>query len=165
MKHNSITILLIIITAITLSAYGKTDITKPNDFVFGQDIETVKKQLEGKCSKITQENIMPIQLPTAKKSQDQINCSGYIFAGQKRDIELVFADGKLDLVWILTTAEEERFFVSEYTKLYGDPTHKLKEAAFFLNHGVGVRNNPHEVLFLADRLKAPYKQWLDSQAE
>ena len=64
------------------------------------------------------------------------------------------------MVWILTTAEEEDTLIAGFTKLYGKPTHVKEDVTFFLNNGVAVRNDPHEVLFISDRLKEPYKAWL-----
>jgi len=104
----------------------------------------------------------PIQLPTAQYSQSQLDLSGFSYAGQKRNVELVFADDSLDLIWILINPGEDSLFVEEFTRLYGAPTHIREDATFFLNDGVAVRNNPYEVLFLSERLKEPYRHWLDS---
>ena len=104
-----------------------------------------------------------IQLPTAQKSQSQLDIYGFVFEGKKRNVELIFADDQLDIVWILTEAQEEVEFITAFTKQFGNPTHRLESITFFVNDGAAVRNQPHEVLFISERLKGPYKQWLDSQ--
>ena len=80
-------------------------------------------------------------------------------------MELIFADGILDMVWILTLPEEEDTLIAGFTKLYGKPTHVKDDVTFFLNDGVAVRNDPHEVLFISDRLKGPYKEWLEKRGQ
>lgn len=106
--------------------------------------------------------IEPRELPTATQSQTQLDCTGFEFAGKKRTIELVFGDDQLDLAWVLTEATEETSLIDGYTQLFGQPTHQIEGATFFLDHGVAVRNQPHEILFLSERLQGAYAQWLDS---
>jgi uncharacterized protein YndB with AHSA1/START domain len=135
-------------------------VKKPAVLTFGESKETVTKKLESLCTSFTVKQIKPIQLPTASTSQTQIDCEGFRYAGRARKAELVFADGILDLIWILTDASEEPHFISNFTSLYGKPTHELEEVTFFLDHGVAVRNKPHEVLFISERLKKPYAGFL-----
>jgi hypothetical protein len=117
------------------------------------------------CATIEARTIEPRQLPTAQRTQTQLDCTGFRYAGKAREAELVFADDQLELVWILTEPEEEDFFIEQFTERFGPPTHVLPDATFFLDDGVAVRNDPDEVLFLSDRLREPYRQWLASQAE
>ena len=151
---------LLLITIIQSFKSPDLNIEKPDVFAFGETKEDILKRMKGKCTSITEQNITPIQLPTAKSSQVQLDCEGFLFAGKKRKVELVFADNILDMVWVLTDANEEEYFIESYGKIYGKPTHKIEGATFFLNNGVGIRNEPHEVLFISDRLKEPYNQWL-----
>lgn len=102
----------------------------------------------------------PMQLPTAQNSQSQMDLYGYRYAGKKRKAELIFADDALDIVWILTEAEEEASFIEQFRKKYGEPSHITEDVTFFLDHGVAVRNQPHEILFISERLKEPYRQFL-----
>jgi hypothetical protein len=115
------------------------------------------------CTSVEARTITPIQLPTATVAQTQLDCEGFLFEGKKRKAELVFADDQLDLVWILTEADEEEKWIADFTKQFGTPTHQMEEVTFFLDDGVAVRNQPHEVLFLSDRLQEPYRQWLSKQ--
>ena len=65
----------------------------------------------------------------------------------------------------ITKPEEEDTFIEGFTTLYGKPTHVKDDVAFFLNDGVAVRNDPHEVLFISDRLKTFYKARLEKGGE
>ena len=154
---------IILILQVVLIALNGNEIKKPEVFKFGTSMNEMKIALEADSDSIAVQMNEPIQLPTAQKSQSQINVYGFKYAGKKRNVELIFADDQLDIVWILTDAEEENEFLSGFKVLYGKPTHQMKEVTFFVNDGVAVRNTPHEVLFMSNRLKAPYKQWLDSQ--
>ena len=142
---------------------GNKQTTKPEVFEFGKSLSEIKAQVTPLSDSTSVRLNEEIQLPSAQKSQSQLDIYGFEFEGKKRNVELIFADDQLDIVWILTKAEEEKMFVNAFTKQYGEPTHKMEIMTFFVNDGVAVRNQPHEVLFISERLKAPYKQWLDSQ--
>ena len=146
---------------LTNNAYGQ--LSKPEVFEFGKNLSEIKKQLSPLSDSISVRLNEDIQLPTARESQSQLDIYGFTFEGKKRNVELIFADDQLDIVWILTEAEEEKKFIQDFSKQYGNPTHKMESITFFVNDGVAVRNQPHELLFISERLKAPYKQWLDSQ--
>ena len=146
-----------------LISIPSTDISKPEVMEFGKSMAEIKQTLGPLCDSILERLNEPIQLPTAQKSQSQLDIYGFVFEGKKRNVELIFADDQLDIVWILTEAEEEEEFITAFTKQFGNPTHKLESITFFVDHGAAVRNQPHEVLFISERLKGPYKQWLDSQ--
>ena len=137
-------------------------ITKPEVLAFGSSLAEMKKQLKPLSEAMTERLEEPIQLPTAQDAQSQLDVSGFLYAGKKRNLELIFADDALDIIWILTEAEEEAVFLEQFEALYGAPTHVKEEVTFFLNDGVAVKNNPHEVLFISDRLKEPYKMFLES---
>lgn len=157
LKFSLLTLILICISC------GNPDsiVAKPELFKFGISMEELSDQLKLQCNSIIIRLDEPIQLPTAKISQSQLDCYGFEYAGKKRKVELIFADNSLDMLWILTEAEEEFFFVEEFSKLYGQPTHIKNDATFFLANGVAVRNEPHEVLFISERLKAAYEQFLN----
>ena len=137
--------------------------SNPGVFEFGKSLSEIKAQITPLSDSISVRLNEEIQLPTAQKSQSQLDVYGFVFQGKKRNVELIFADDQLDIVWILTKAEEEKEFIADFTAQYGEPTHKMETITFFVNDGVAVRNQPHEVLFISERIKAPYKQWLDSQ--
>ena len=138
-------------------------ITKPEVIKFGDTKTNIMLALDSVCKIVNDEQVSPIELPTAKTSQSQVDCEKFKYAGKKRTAEFIFADDILDMVWILTDPEEEDTLIAGFTKLYGKPTHIKDGVTFFLNAGVAVRNDPHEVLFISDRLKASYKVWLEKE--
>ncbi len=140
-------------------------ITKPEILKFGETKSNIMLALDSKCGIDSDTKIDEITLPTAETSQSQVDCVRFKYAGKKRKIELVFGDGILEMVRILTEPEEEDTFIAGFTTLYGKPTHVKDDITFFLNDGVAVRNDPHEVLFISDQLKAFYKARLEKGGE
>jgi hypothetical protein len=136
-------------------------IIKPEVIKFGENKSNIMIELDKICKINSDRQISPPELPTATKTQSQLDVEKFMYAGKKRKAEFIFADGILDMVWIFTEAAEEDTLIAGFTKLYGKPTHVRDDVTFFLNAGVAVRNDPHEVLFISDRLKAPYKKWLE----
>ena len=162
MRNNLIAMTLVLFLVQSLISQS---ITKPEVLKFGETKSNIMMAMDEICKIGSDKQISPIQLPTAKNTQSQLNCEKFTYAGKKRNMELIFADGILDMVWILTLPEEEDTLIAGFTKLYGKPTHIKDDVTFFLNNGVAVRNDPHEVLFISDRLKASYKDWLEKEGQ
>lgn len=160
MDYLKITCLLCMLTLLSCGNQTPT-ITKPPVFEFGSSMNQIKAQISSLSDAQNEKLDEPLQLPTATQTQAQLDISGFMYAGKKRDVELIFADDALDIIWILTEAAEESIFIEAFKALYGEPTHIKDGVTFFLNDGVAVRNNPPEVLFISDRLKAPYKMFLE----
>ena len=158
----SVPILIVFTLLLQTVQMQSQSIEKPEVFVFGQSKEKIAQKIAPLCTSTTYLENEPIQLPTAKKMQSQLDCEGFMYAGKPRKVELVFADEILDMVWILTDEAEEQRFIARFKELYGEPTHIIDDTTFFLNHGVAVRNKPHEVLFISGRLKKPYEQFLQN---
>lgn len=154
-----------IILSFNFQTLNAQSVEKPTVIKFGETKSNTMISLDSIC-KITGDKIIStIELPTAKKSQSQVDCEKLRYYGKKRKAEFIFADGILDMVWILTEPEEEDSLINGFTALYGKPTHVKKDVTFFLNDGVAVRNDPHEVLFISDRLKDTYKTFLEQKSE
>lgn len=135
---------------------------KPEFMKFGSRLNEIKEFLEANEYGYEVKYIEPIELPTAKESQIQLDVNGIFYGGKKRFVELIFADEILEMAWILTEADEEEVIKTHFAKVYGKPTHILPGAWFHLDDGVGLRNNPHEVAFISKRLKEPYRIWFES---
>ena len=125
--------------------------TKPKQFSFGIGLEKVKLNLTSLCTSLKVKKITPITAPLANKTQEQINCSGFMYGGKKRDVELVFQDDQLDIVWILFPKEEKQTFITNFKALYGDPSMSLGYGDIFLQANAAIRNEPSEVLFASNR--------------
>jgi len=157
--------LFTLIALVSFQTLYSQSIEKPTVIKFGETKSNIMMSLDSIC-KITDDRIItPIQLPTAKKSQSQVDCEKFQYFGKKRKAEFIFADDILDMVWILTLPEEEDTLIAGFTALYGKPTHIKEDVTFFLNNGVAVRNDPHEVLFISDRLKEPYRAFLEDKSD
>ena len=157
----------IIILAIWLLSSGVTaqSIEKPEVLKFGETKSNIMLAIDKQCKIVSDVQIDQKTLPTATKTQSQVDCERFQYAGKKRKVELIFADGILDMFWILTEEAEHDTLVAGFTGLYGNPTHVRKDAIFFLNNGVAVRIVPPEVMFISDRLKPHYRQWLEENRE
>ena len=152
-----------IVLVFLLNTVVSQSITKPEILKFGETKSNIMMAIDTKCAIVDDKKIDKISLPTAKTSQSQVDCQRFKYAGKKRKIELIFADGILDMIWILTEPEEEDSLIAGFTSLYGKPTHVKDDVTFFLNDGVAVRNDPHKVLFISDRLKPSYKVRLEKE--
>ena len=142
-----ISLLLVIVGAQASEAV----FTKPEQFSFGSKLEKIKHDLENLCSSIQVKNITPITAPLAIKSQEQINCSGFMYGGKEREVELVFQDDQLDIVWILFPKEEKQKFISSFKAVYGEPSMNVGYGAIFLQANAAIRNEPSEVLYASNR--------------
>lgn len=165
MTKNKCLIIVLISIAFLFSCTNENNtLEKPSIFEFGSSMEQLEGRLIPLSDSLKVRLDEPIQLPTAKNSQSQLDVYGFEFEGKKRHVELIFADNALDIVWILIEKDETQHFIDELKGEYGAPTHVTPEATFFLNHGIAVKNTPHEVLFISERLKAPYGQFLKMQS-
>ncbi len=140
-----------VIVLIQGCASSRNSIVKPEEFAFGQSVSSIKGKLANKCSRLVDKDIIPITAPLAKKSQTQIDCFGFMYAGMPRNVELVFQDDQLDIVWILFPVEEREKLISNFTSIYGKPSMTIEFGTIYLQANAAIRNQPSEVLFASDR--------------
>ena len=141
------------------------DITQSNVFTFGSSVEQMQHQLQNTCDNLTVKEITPITAPLALKSQFQINCSGFIYAGKKRNVELVFQDDQLDLVWILFPVNEKPEIINAFKNKFGEPSMVIDYGSIYLDINAAIRNVPPEVLFVSDRHEQVMLKMLSAQTE
>lgn len=158
-KSFNIQAFLLLIIA-SCAVHKQSDIPDQPLFVFGSSMQETQALLKAHSDSIIVRRNEPIQVPTAQKEQSQLDVYGYKYAGKKRKVELIFADDVLDIAWLLTDADEETKFIEYFKSKFGEPTHNTPEVTFFINDRVAVRNQPHEVLYISQRLVEPYKQFL-----
>ncbi len=72
---------------------------------FGDSMETIRKNLEGRYSKLEERELRLI-LSTAKKKQTQLECYDFVYRGKKRFVELMFSDDKLEIIHIMKTESD-----------------------------------------------------------
>ena len=126
-------------------------ISQSEKFNFGYSVDEMKTQLLTACDELSVREIIPITAPLAKTSQTQIDCSGFYYAGKKRNIELVFQDDQLDLVWILFPENEREDILKGFSAVYGEPSMVVDFGSMYLDINAAIRNKPSEVLFVSDR--------------
>lgn len=126
-------------------------VSKPEEFTFGESINSIKEKISDKCVSMEYKDIVPITAPLAKYSQKQIDCYGFMYAGKPRKVELVFQDDQLDIVWILVPTEERGGLISGLSSVYGEPSMTIDFGTVFLQANAAVRSDPSEVLFASDR--------------
>lgn len=125
--------------------------SKPEEFAFGESVESIKEKISTKCLDMKLKDIVPITAPLAEESQTQIDCFGFDYAGNPRKVELVFQDDQLDIVWVLFPVEEREKIIASFMAIYGEPSMTIDFGTIFLQANAAVRNNPSEVLFASDR--------------
>jgi hypothetical protein len=103
--------------------------------------------------------IVPPFLDHVKNGQVQIDCDGFLFLGQPRWTEFVIGDDSLEMVWIMTTKEEEKDIERAMIAVYGEPSHRTREYTAFAQHGAALRFQPAEVLFYSPRIAAEAEGW------
>ena len=157
--------LLLLVPFLNTSGLWAQSVSKPEVLKFGENKSNIMMAIDKQCKIVSDIKVDKMDLPTATKSQSQVNCERFSYAGKKRKMELIFADGIFDMVWILTEATEEDSLIAGFTKLYGNPTHVRDDLTFYLDSGAAVRNDPPEVLFISDRLKPYYKKWLEENGK
>jgi hypothetical protein len=87
----------------------------------------------------------------------QIDCDGFPFLGKARWAEFVIGDDSLEMVWIMTAADEDRTILKVMTAAYGPPTRRNGKYDAFTRDRAALRHDRHEVLFYSEKL-APSMQ-------
>ena len=131
---------------------------------FGSSINKVKQNLQGKCDKLETRTI-PKLLSIAKKSQRQIECTGYNYFGKKRFVELMFSDGKLDIVHIMNIRDMLPDLKYMLEVKFGDPTLSTSAVDYFAPAGISLRVFPDEISFVSKRAKKDYSKYMDEIRE
>lgn len=124
---------------------------KPEIFVFGESVSVVTKKLKPQCVEMELIDVKPITAPLAKKFQTQINCSGFFYAGKPRNIELVFQDDYLDIIWILFPESDKTLIEKGFQSEFGNPDLIVEFGKIYLSANSAIRSNPSEVLFASPR--------------
>ncbi len=79
--------------------------------------------------------------------------------GKPRWAEFVFADDALEMVWILTSAEEEQSILQTMTALLGAPTQRNGKFVAVTNERAALRLDKPEVLFYSEKLAPRVLPW------
>lgn len=139
---------------VTTSASAAT----PDAFRFGARYDELAAQLHALAPAARLDTIAEPWLPTAPRVQTQLNLYGFDYAGFPRKAEVVFGDGRLQLVWILTGAAEEDRVRRALVAAHGEPEFVSGEFEAFAGWTVALRKDKPEVLLLADELAPVFRE-------
>ena len=127
------------------------DVARPEAFAFGGTVAEIQARLAPLCASLRLRVVLPMTAPLARESQHQIDCEGFVYAGEPRKVELVFQDDRLDLVWILIPEAERASIVEAFAARYGAPSFESPFGTVYLQLGAAVRRQPSEVMFASSR--------------
>ncbi len=128
---------------------------------FGDSMETIRKNLEGRCSKI-EERELRIILSTAKKQQTQLECYDLVYRGKERFVEFMFSDNKLEIIHIMKTESDHNELKAILAKKYGEPSFTSSVVDYYANQGISLRTKPYEISFHSNRVKVEYDGYMKS---
>jgi len=132
-------------------------VARPEIVRFGEHFKDLYGDVSELCEVgVIERSNQPVDLPTVKERQTQIDCIGFNYAGKLRKAHFQFADDILDMVVIDTDAEEEGSLRKLLIEQYGKPSPAKKGETVFLEDGVALRTGPPAVVFFSDRLKEQY---------
>ncbi len=128
---------------------------------FGDSRETIRKNLEGRYSKI-EERELSLILSTAKKKQTQLECYDFMYRGKKRFVELMFSDNKLEIIHIMKTESDHDELKAILTKKYGKPSYSSEVVDYYATPGISLRTKPHEISFHSNKVSLEYDGYMKS---
>lgn len=152
MTFMKMTLVAGIAASISLAAASAGDFSRPDVIVFGATASALESALADQCDEMTTRKIDPPFLPNVQTEQLQIDCDGFDFFGKPRFVEFVIADDSLEMVWILTDAEDEDEFRKAMTRAYGAPQVISGDMELFTEARAGLRKDIPEILFYSDTL-------------
>lgn len=129
---------------------------RPEVVRFGASAESVQRALgdTAACKTMKLRPIIPPFLPDIRTGQVQVDCDGFVFMGKPRWTEFVIGDDSLEMVWILTTREEQETLRVAMIAAYGQPSHVNAKYVAFASHYAALRLDKPEVLFYSKRQAA-----------
>jgi hypothetical protein len=143
------------------------DPLRPEVVRYGASLEQTQAALAGVCRTIDVRRISPparVLRTHVKREQLQLDCDGFPYRGAPRWAEFVFADDSLEIVWIMTRAEDEQPLLAALRGEYGDPTHHNDQFVAFLDAGAALRLDVPEVLFYSPKLAQQVAGWFAKQS-
>lgn len=129
----------------------------------GGDLKALTPRFEARCPLMNVEPIMRPWLETGPKTQTQVNCFGYVYAGFPRKFEAVFGDGELELVWILTGKPEESRVRKALVDEFGEPESVTENWDVFSGGQVALRKDKPEILVISEKLVPYYRDQFRSE--
>jgi len=168
MKYALLTLTACILAATKLTSPGLAqapDVSAPVLADFGASVADMRSALEPACTTINVRELDVAEMPIAQNSHTQIDCTGFVHAGQARLAEFVFADDALAFVWILTDAGEEAGLHAALTAQFGDASHDNPDVFAYTDHHVALRRDTPELLYYSPVIAPVYRSWFDQMSQ
>jgi hypothetical protein len=134
---------------------------KPSVIRYGATVAEMQTALAGLCKTMRPRHVEPPSLPDVKDKQVQMDCDGLPFLGKPRRAEFIFRDDSLEMVRVLTTAEEQGSILRLMTDANGPPTQRNNRYIAFTNNRTALRLDRPEVLFYSEKLAPHVRPWFD----
>ena len=99
-----------------------------------------------------------IWLKNSPARQVQVNCFNFDYAGFERKLELVFGDGMLQVVWVLTAKPEEQRIRALLIEEWGRPGIANEIWEVFGGGRISLRKDTPELLILSDEMIPLYRE-------
>lgn len=147
--------------------YNLSNLEKEKDLLehhigeFGDSMEIIRKNLEGRCSKL-EERELRLLLSTAKEKQTQLECYDFIYRGKKRFVELMFSDNKLEIIHIMKTESDHEEIKAILAEKYGQPSFSSNVVDYYATPGISLRTKPHEISFVSKNVRFEYNEYMKS---
>lgn len=156
-------IYLILVLTIMGCASQKTNTNSLEHHIgdFGDSMETVRKNLEGRYSKLEERELRLI-LSTAKNKQTQLECYDFVYRGKKRFVELMFSDNKLEIIHIMKTESDHDELKEILIKKYGGPSFSSDVVDYYATPGISLRTKPYEISFVSENVRFEYNEYMKS---
>lgn len=128
---------------------------------FGDSMETIRKNLEGRYRKLEQRELKII-LSTAKNRQTQLECYDFVYRGKKRFVELMFSDNKLEVIHIMKTKEDHDELKTILAVKFGKPSYSSSVVDYYAAQRISLRSKPYEISFHSEKIKNEYDGYMKS---
>ena len=129
----------------------------PDGVVFNGSLQSVQEALQDLCQPLKLRTITPAWLPGDAVKQQQLDCFNLHYAGFPRKLELVFADQRLKLIWVLAAHQELPRLELAMEQVLGQAQKKYQNWSVFADGAIALRKDKPEMLLLAEELVPWYQ--------
>jgi len=147
----SLTIAALLATAAPVLA-GSAGFEAPAAVRWNASVDQIRQEVEPLCADgIEVRQFDPPQIPGASDHR-QIDCAGFQFRGKARKLEFIFADDRLQGVWILMDAGDTDEVVAAMRQTFGEPSVEFDGVVAFAGSRALWRGDKSEVLLYAPEM-------------
>jgi hypothetical protein len=119
---------------------------------FNASLDALEPAFERNCSGTARLESHNPWLPNGPDTQVQIDCFGVPFGGFPRKFELVFGDGNLQVIWVLTGKPEQERMLELLRRDWGEPDLVNDGWEVFGGGRISLRKDKPEFLILSEEM-------------